>query len=145
MFCAKCGKQMSEREEILGDGCLHIIGSCFECNIQKDIGIVVEGGMIPTEYVQHNNVQYNEAQNISYEPRRNRVKKKDSALSTIACAFSFFSIFMPIILAILFVVSAFVIAVVDLGIYEEDKKHIGSWLSFVFCAFNCLMIYVRIC
>lgn len=49
MFCGKCGKPMSEREEILSDGCLHVIGSCFECNIQKDIGIVVEDGLIPAE------------------------------------------------------------------------------------------------
>jgi len=42
MFCAKCGKQMSEREEMLKDGVIHIIASCYDCNVQKDIGTVTD-------------------------------------------------------------------------------------------------------
>jgi hypothetical protein len=42
MFCAKCGKQMSERQEKLNDGKIHIIASCFGCNVQKDIGTVTD-------------------------------------------------------------------------------------------------------
>ena len=141
MYCEKCGKQMSEREEILGDGFLHIIGSCFECNIQKDMGVVVEGGVIPTENVSMNNAYVQETQIYNVQQRSVKVKKKDSVLSTIACVFSFVSFFLPIILAIFFVIAAFIIAVIDLAINEDGKKHIGSWLALVFCVIIALLIW----
>lgn len=141
MFCAKCGKQMNEREEILGDGCLHIIGSCFECNIQKDIGIVVEGGMIPAEYVQHDSVPHNEVQNVSYEPRRNRVKKKDSALSVIAFVFAIITFMMPVILAVVFGFVAFILALIDLGIHNDNERHLGSWIALVVCVLIGIVVW----
>jgi len=144
MFCGKCGKPMSEREEILSDGCLHVIGSCFECNIQKDIGIVGEDGLIPTENVPMNNIYIQKTQMYNVQQGNAKAKKKDSALSTIACVFSFVSFFIPIFIAIIYVAAAFAVAVVDLAIHDDKKKHIGSWLALVFCFFVTLLIWAKL-
>lgn len=57
MFCGKCGKPMSEREEMLKDGKMHIIAACFDCNVQKDIGVIGEEECVmPIENIPINNM-----------------------------------------------------------------------------------------
>lgn len=50
-------------------------------------------------------------------------KKKDSVLSTLAAVFALFTITLPV---------AIILAIIDLAIYDKNKRHLGSYVAFVF-------------
>ena len=70
---------------------------------------------------------------VQTTPAVSTTKKKDSVLSVIAAVFALFTITCFI---------GFIIALIDLGINDKTKRHLGSWFAviwFIFAAFVFLL------
>lgn len=60
---------------------------------------------------------------VPQPPTAPSTRKKDSVLSTLAAVFALFTITLPV---------AIILAIIDLAIYDKTKRHLGSYVAFVF-------------
>lgn len=68
---------------------------------------------------------------VPQPPTAPLTRKKDSVLSTLAAVFAFFTITIPV---------GVILAIIDLAIYDKTKRHLGSYVAFVFCGMLVLLL-----
>ena len=110
--CPECGKEISDKSD-----------KCINC------GFPIRGEEHTTEkenYVFCNPYATSENNEYSNQPlyqECGNFKKQDSVLSIIAAVLSIFTITFFF---------GFIIALIDLGINDKTKRHLGSWFSVIF-------------
>ena len=131
--CPECGKEISDKS----DKCINCgfpIGNeehptekenyvfCNNCNTENNIGddyCSCCGIRITPYYTSESNEYLNQPLYQEYET----LKKQDSVLSIIAAVLSIFTVTFFF---------GFIIALIDLGINDKTKRHLGSWFSVIF-------------
>lgn len=111
MKCERCGNELRIGNEQVGfdenkNPIIHQFAYCDNCRIKNDMTL---------QQQKYSNVE---------KPEKPPAKK-DSVLSIAALIFSLFGC-----LAIV----GFIMAIIDLCINDKKTRHIGSWVSIVFCA-----------
>lgn len=131
--CPECGKEISDKS----DKCINCgfpirneehttekenYVFCNNCNTENNIGDDYCSccGMRITPYSTSENNGYS---NQPLYQECGNFKKKDSVLSIIAAVLSIFTITFFF---------GFIIALIDLGINDKTKRHLGSWFSVIF-------------
>lgn len=71
---------------------------------------------------------------VPQPPTAPSTRKKDSVLSTLAAVFAFFTITIPV---------GVILAIIDLAIYDKTKRHLGSYVAFVFCGMLVLLLVFK--
>lgn len=81
---------------------------------------------------------------VSVAPQQQK-EKKDSVLSIIACVIAGVAVLfpLPIFLSALMVLVGLIIGLVDIGINEKEKRHLGSWFAIIVCIIEFIFIFTR--
>ncbi len=132
--CRECGKEISDQA-----------AACPNCGCPNVPVQTVQAQQAPqyrqqNQYIQQPYTQPVPPNNQQYVPRPyvvqpayKKAKKSHSTLSCVACAFAGVAMIFPLIKILGFFLAfvGMILGIIDLCIYDKNKRHLGSWFSLV--------------
>ena len=126
----------------------HICPNCKKVCVYKKEGVGFDENANPVYrnylYCETCKAKWEIPETPAQQQQTTTKKKKDSTLSIIACVFSGVSVLVPCILVLgyLLAFTGLVLGLVDVGIHDKTKRHIGSYFSIcVFAVYTAYFLF----
>ena len=142
MKCQKCGNELRLGNEQVGvdqnqNLVIHQFAYCDSCRMKWDLSMQQQS--------------YSNATNDTKIENNKKETKKESVLSLISCIIasvifipSAVCISIPHILALPLFLTSLILSLIDLGMNNKDKKHVGSILGLIFSIIYFIMFFIEI-